>query len=133
MGSNVSSDRSEENQHYVPKFLLKRFKDTDGQVYCLDIKTKSVTKLPPKKAASEDGFYEFPVGGEILTLEDRLQKLENVAARGARIIVGQASVGRLSAKDRERIGKFVGFQSIRTNYSCVGFAGCIGRQFGKII
>jgi hypothetical protein len=37
------STMSDENQHWVPKFLIKNFADSDGQVFCLDIHTDWVT------------------------------------------------------------------------------------------
>ena len=43
---------SNENQHWVPKFLIKAFADTDGCVFSLNIQTDEVTKPPPKNAAS---------------------------------------------------------------------------------
>jgi hypothetical protein len=57
----ASTIMSDENQHWVPKLLLKNFAD-DGRVYCLDIQTDKITKRPPKYAASERGFNEFEIG-----------------------------------------------------------------------
>jgi hypothetical protein len=41
---------SNENQHWVPKFLIRHFADKDGRVFCLDIHTNEVTKRPPRLA-----------------------------------------------------------------------------------
>ena len=38
---------SNENQHLVPKFLVKNFVDRHGRVFCLDIHTDQTTKPPP--------------------------------------------------------------------------------------
>ena len=43
---------SDENQHWVPKFLVKNFADRDGRVFCLDIHTDQMTKPPPRQAAN---------------------------------------------------------------------------------
>ena len=38
-----------ENQHWIPKFLVKNFTDIDGRVYCLniqnDIRDQTATKV----------------------------------------------------------------------------------------
>jgi hypothetical protein len=52
-----------ENQHWLPKFLIRHFADKDGRLFCLDIHTDKVTKRPPKLAASEKGFYDFAIDG----------------------------------------------------------------------
>ena len=75
-----SRDMSDENQHWVPKLLLKKFADTDGRVFRLDIHSSEVTKPPPKKAASSPGFNNFDIEGQIVSFEDRLEKVETKAA-----------------------------------------------------
>jgi hypothetical protein len=57
---------SDENQHWVPKLLLKNFAD-DGRVYCLDIHSDEITKPPPKHAASERGFNDFEIAGRLVS------------------------------------------------------------------
>ncbi len=34
---------SDQNQHWVPKFLIKNFADHDGRVFCLEVHTDRVT------------------------------------------------------------------------------------------
>lgn len=71
---------SDENQHWVPKFLIKNFANRDGRVFCLDIHTDQVTKPPPRLVASEKGFNDFQIEGEAVSFEDRLEKIETQAA-----------------------------------------------------
>ena len=71
---------SDTNQHWVPKFLIKYFADRDGRVFCLDIHTEEVTKLPPKLTASEHGFNDFFIDGKAVSFEDKLEKIETLAA-----------------------------------------------------
>ena len=70
---------SNENQHWVPKLLLKNFADA-GRVYCLDIHSDEITKPPPKHAASERGFNDFEIDGRLVSFEGKLQKIETRAA-----------------------------------------------------
>jgi Protein of unknown function (DUF4238) len=65
--STTEPDMSDENQHWVPKFLVKNFADRDGRVFCLDIHTDQITKPPPRQAASEKGFNDFEVDGETIS------------------------------------------------------------------
>jgi Protein of unknown function (DUF4238) len=64
---------SGENQHWVPKFLIKNFADADARVFSLDIQTDEVIKPPPKSAASAEGFNDFVMNGETVSFEDRLE------------------------------------------------------------
>ena len=71
---------SNENQHWVPKFLIKNFVASDGRVFRFDIHTGEVTKSPPRLAASDFGFNEFLIDGKAVSFEDRLEKIETRAA-----------------------------------------------------
>jgi hypothetical protein len=44
-------EMSNENQHWVRKFLIKNFADAGGRVFCLNIQTDEITKPPPKHVA----------------------------------------------------------------------------------
>jgi hypothetical protein len=104
---------SNENQHWVPKLLLKRFADA-GRVYCLNIHTNEITKPPPRLAASEPGFNDFEIGGKTISFEDRLEKIETKAAPVLKRIVETQNLIGLSSIDRERVAHFVAAQSFRT-------------------
>jgi|SRR5579872_1138110 len=105
---------SVENQHWLPKLLLKNFADADGRVYCLDIHSDEVTKPPPRLAASEPGFNDFEIDGRLVSFEDLLEKIETRAAPVFKRIVAKRSLAGLPARDREYVARFVATQSIRT-------------------
>jgi Protein of unknown function (DUF4238) len=123
-----------ENQHWVPKFLIKNFADNDGRVYCLDIHTDKITKRPPKRVASEPGFNDFQIAGAAVSFEDRLENIETKAAPVLRRIIERRSLGGLTFRQRKRIANFAAAQSFRTKAFCDGFAGKPDREgFGQIL
>lgn len=103
-----------ENQHWVPKFLIKQFADADGRVFRFDIRTDEVTKLPPKYAASEIGFNEFEVDGELVSFEDRLEKIETKAAPVLKRFIKTRSIAGMTETERKRVADFMAAQSFRT-------------------
>jgi hypothetical protein len=105
---------SKENQHWVPKFLLKNFSDADGRLFCLNIQTDEITKLPPKHAASSAGFNDFIMDGETVSVEDRLEKIETAAAPILKQILSSRAVAGLTETQRNRVGDFMAAQSFRT-------------------
>ena len=94
---------SNENQHWVPKFLIKNFVDASGRVFCLNIQTDEITKPPPKHVASSVGFNEFLMDGRTVSFEDKLEKIETLAAPILRRIVNSRSVAWLTKKQRNRL------------------------------
>jgi hypothetical protein len=104
---------SNENQHWVSKFLVKNFVDA-GRVYRLDIHNDEITKPPPKHAASEPGFNDFEIDGKLVSFEDRLQKIETKAAPVIKRIVSAQSLVGLSPNEREHVARFMAAQSFRT-------------------
>jgi hypothetical protein len=105
---------SDENQHWVPKLLLKKFGDTDGRVFQLNIHSGTVTKLPPRKAASAPGFNNFDIEGQVISFEERLEKIETKAAPVLKRIIETRSLFGLSSIDRKKVADFVAAQSFRT-------------------
>lgn len=124
---------SKENQHWVPKFLIRNFADTDGRVFCLDVVTDEITKPPPKNAASDLGFYEFIMDGETVSYEDRLEKIETQAAPILKGIVSSRSLSGMNRDQRNRIANFTAAQSFRTNAFFAGLEfGSSRQQFGAV-
>jgi uncharacterized protein DUF4238 len=129
---------SDENQHWVPKFLVKNFADRDGRVFCLDIHTDQVTKPPPGQAASEKGFNDFQVEGEAVSFEDRLEKIETLAAPILKRIVAERQLTSVSAEDRRRVAEFIAAQSFRTKAFYEGLSvkmdrNAFARQFSLLL
>jgi hypothetical protein len=89
----------QDNQHWVPKFLIKNFADIDGRVFCFNIRPSEVTKPPPKHASAEIGFNEFSLDGETVSFEDQLEKIETKAAPILSQIVASRNLMALGQKD----------------------------------
>jgi hypothetical protein len=124
---------SEQNQHWLPKFLIKQFADADGRVYCLDIQTDEVTKPPPKYAASEIGFNEFEIDGELVSFEDRLEKIETKAAPILKRFIKARSLVGMTETDRKHVADFIAAQSFRTEAFYKGFGLRASRkEFGLV-
>src|SRR5579862_4474083 len=105
---------SDENQHWVPRFLIRNFADNDGRVFCLDFHTDEVSKRPPRRAASERGFNDFTLDGEVVTFEDKLEKIETKAAPILKQIVSAKSLVGVGAAQRQCVAEFMAAQSFRT-------------------
>src|SRR5229473_6632333 len=123
-----ASTMSETNQHWVPKFLIRNFADSDGRVFCLDIHTDRVTKPPPKNTASEQGFNDFTLDGEAVSFEHKLEKIETKAAPVLRRIVRATSLSGTGWDERQRVAEFMAAQSFRTKAFYEGLAGKPERQ-----
>lgn len=111
----------DENQHWVPKFLIKYFGDA-GRVYCLDIHTDEVSKPPPKHVASGYGFNDFDIDGKLVSFEGKLQKIETKAAPVLKRIIERRSLASLSTTDRQHLADFIAAQSFRTQAFYQGMA-----------
>jgi hypothetical protein len=123
---------SDENQHWVPKFLIKNFADSDGRVFCLDTQRDRVAKPPPKNAASEQGFNEFTLEGETITFEDNLEKIETKAAPVLKRIISAKSLVSIDQEERQHVAEFIAAQSFRTKAFSAGMADKPNRQeFGR--
>jgi Protein of unknown function (DUF4238) len=105
---------SDENQHWVPKFLVKNFADVDGRVYRLNILDDETTKVPPKHAASNLNFNQFLIDGKPVSFERELEKIETRAAPILKRIASSHSIVGLKDKQRSLVAKFMAAQSFRT-------------------
>jgi hypothetical protein len=124
---------SNENQHWVPQFLIRNFTDADGRVFCLDILTEEIRKLPPKRVASGIGFNEFLIDGKTVSFEDDLEKIETQAAPVLKQILRSSSVAGLTGDKRKRVARFMAAQSFRTEAFYRGMEVQVSReQFGLI-
>jgi hypothetical protein len=122
----------QDNQHWVPKFLIKNFADIDGRVFCFNIRSSEVTKPPPKHASAEIGFNEFSLDGETVSFEDKLEKIETKAAPILSQIVASRNLMALGQKERQRVAEFIAAQSFRTKAFYEGLTEKPDRQeFGR--
>jgi hypothetical protein len=126
-------EMANENQHWVPKFLIKNFADVGGRVCCLNIQTDEITKPPPKHVASSVSFNEFLMDGMKVSFENELEKIETLAAPILRRIVNSRSVAWLTEKQRNKVGDFIAAQSFRTEAFYKGMELELSRQeFGTV-
>ncbi len=124
---------SGENHHWVPKFLVKNFADTDGRVFCLNVQTDKNTKLPPRHAASSARFNDFLIEGATVSYEDQLERIETAVAPILKQMVSSRSVAGLSDEQRDRVGNFIAAQSFRTQAFHKGLEPTLSRHdFGHI-
>lgn len=123
-----------ENHHWVPKLLLKKFADSDGRVFRLDLHTDRVSKPSPRKTCSSPAFYDFHIEGQTVSFEERFEKVETKAARALNEIVQTLSLARLRPKDRQGIADFVAVQSFRTEAFYKGLESSPSRgDFGQLL
>src|SRR4051794_17180672 len=103
-----------ENQHYVPRMLLKNFAISNTeQVYAFDKKNDRSFKTNIKNVVSERSFYRFSSGDHQGTIEPELSKLESAAENVLRKVIDASSLGVLSPEDRIWISMFMAAQHVR--------------------
>ena len=76
--NNDNWDWDWDNTHYVPKFILKRFvprSEKSGKLVVYDKVDKCFSFLPPKRAASKEGFYIVGVEKELAKIESRVAQI----------------------------------------------------------
>ena len=125
------------NQHWIPKFLLKSFADSDGKVFQFSIQTDQVSKVAPRSAASSAGFNDFEIEGKAVSFEARLEKIETRSAPVLKRIVDTRSLASLTSRDRKKVSDFIAAQSFRTEAFFKGLEYDLprekfGEQFKKI-
>ena len=102
-------------------------------MFCLDIHTEEVTKLPPKLTASEHGFNDFFIDGKAVSFEDKLEKIETLAAPVLKRMIEGRTLAGLTPKDRRRVAEFMAAQSFQTKAFHEGLADNLDRQaIGRI-
>jgi hypothetical protein len=102
------------NQHYVPRFLLRNFcAGARPRIWAYDKSTGKSFETTVDNVAAERNFYETKIGDSILSLEERLSKLESKASVIIDRIVQDRSIGGLSGDDRIEIAAFVATQMLR--------------------
>jgi hypothetical protein len=116
-----------DNQHWMPKFLLKNFVDKDGRVFRFNVADDTVTKPPPKLAASSPNFNELLVNGDPKSFEDEFERLETAAAPVIATIIKNRSLAEIEPLHRAALARFIAAQTFRTEAYRLGLAG-LGRR-----
>lgn len=102
-------------QHYVPKFLLRRFACPDnGRVHVFDKHTGVTFVTNPNNVAAERGAYDFQFSGCDVTLEPSLAALESRAAYHIARIVRDRRLHVDDDLERAELSRFFAVQLVRT-------------------
>ena len=102
-------------QHYVPRFLLRRFGTGKKEhVHVFDKQTGKRFTSSARKIAAEKGLYDFKFKGVTLTLEPGLAELEARAARHIARITQERRLDVLNPIQRGELARFLAVQMVRT-------------------
>lgn len=102
------------NQHYVPRFILKRFVERKDQIWVFDKRTKKKFKTNIKNIAAETGFYDFTFEDVELTYEPFLGHVEGNASVLLKKIARNESLSVLRPETRALLSNFLALQFVRT-------------------
>jgi len=88
-------------QHYIPRFVLKRFgRGNTHQVHVFDKSAGKSFSGAAHRLAAERKLYDFQFKGVPMSLEESLGELESETAKCVEAILGR---GRLSVREPEVI------------------------------
>jgi hypothetical protein len=107
-----------ENQHYVPKFLLRNFTEPDKrqkgeQIWAFDKSNSSIFRTNLRNIAAECGFYDVEEDVGPIATESLLSELEDHAAGALHKIVEDRSLGKLTSAERRWLSIFCAVQFLR--------------------
>lgn len=104
-----------EQQHYVPKFLLKRFASGKGRaLWAFDKSTGRSFKTHVKNVAAEHGFYDLLDEDKLLSLEPSLSQLETKTAAIVQGLLSNPTLSELTDASRDVLASFMAVQFVRT-------------------
>lgn len=108
-----------ENQHYVPRLLLKNFSEPrkdEFYIYAFDKHKDEDNVFNPniKGIAAENGFYDLTYGNNSLSLEKNLTELEGKAAKIIKKILQEKNLAHITKNDRFILALFLSVQFVRT-------------------
>jgi hypothetical protein len=109
-----------ENQHYVPKMLLRNFaigkSVTRGkeQVHVLDKSNSRAFTANIRNVAAAFEFYEAEIAGQVVNAESILSELEGHASAALQEVLAADSVTCLDAEKRMWLSIFCSVQFVRT-------------------
>jgi hypothetical protein len=106
-------------QHYVPKFMLRRFSDTRDLVHAFDkhedkVFAFSTSKKSKVGVAAERAIYDFEFQGVPMTLESSLSSLETKAAEVTAKIIQSRKIDPEWHMDKAILASFLAVQLVRT-------------------
>jgi hypothetical protein len=115
----MRQDGKPENQHYVPKMLLKNFCNSKEQLYVYDKWEKRIFPGPTnmKKVAAERNFNVVEQNGEKLDTEPVFTFIETNAEQVISKLLKAQKLSILTSKDETILALFVAMQYFRTKHT----------------
>lgn len=102
-------------QHYVPRFILRRFRTaSQDAVHVHDKHAGRSFVASTRKVGAEKGLYDFEFDGEDLTLEPGLAEIEGRAAQQIDQILKDGHLHPVNALERSELAQFFAVQLVRT-------------------
>lgn len=110
---------SEPLQHYVPKFMLRRFSGNRDLVHAYDkyedkVFAFSTSKKSKLGVAAERAIYDFEFQGVLMTLEPSLSSLETKAAEVSSKIIQSRNIDPEWHMEKGILATFLAVQLVRT-------------------
>lgn len=100
-------------QHYVPRFVLRRFVERKEQIWVFDKKRRKKFRTNIKNVAAESGFYDIEVSDVKLSLEPSLGQVESDISKIFKKIIQQESIA-VTKAERVALSHFFSLQFVRT-------------------
>jgi Protein of unknown function (DUF4238) len=118
MAAMARENSANENQHYVPKFLLRNFSELDKKqkgekIWAFDKSNSSIFRTNLRNLAAERGFYDIEGDEGRIATETLLSELEDHSAGALRKIVEDRRLGKLSSAERKWLCVFCAVQFLR--------------------
>lgn len=102
-------------QHYVPKFLLRRFgSGKKDRLFVFDKHTDTSFSRAASKLAAKNNFYDFDFMGEPVTIEPMLAHVESKAGEHIARIVKDCRLNVNDSEERGELAAFFAIQMVRT-------------------
>lgn len=116
----MTQPAAKENQHYVPKMLLRSFSIIEGakrgqeQVRVLDKSNSKTFTANIRNVAAAFEFYQAEMAGRVVNAEAVLSELEAHASAALRKVLSAETVAVLDAEERSWLAAFCSAQFVRT-------------------
>ena len=127
---------SEPLQHYVPKFMLRRFSSGKRElVHAFDkhqdkIFAFSTSKKSKVGVAAERAIYDFEFQGVPMTLEPALSSLETKAAECSSRVIAAQAIPPAWHEEKKTLASFMAVQLARTKATMATFDDLASRMEG---
>jgi len=102
-------------QHYVPRFLLRRFGiGKKDRLFVFDKHADTTFASSAAKLAAKNNFYDFDFMGEPVTVEPTLARIESVASVHIARVVKNRKLNLNDPEERGELAAFFAIQMVRT-------------------